>query len=118
MVGNEASKLGKGRSKPGSGRLNGETEVSGAADCAMADCEGVDGADGTPMLSGERDGVPVKDATSAGKPSGMPEPAKRAMSASLGALSIDGSEGTDGAGTPNWGCRISAPGMAAGYGLE
>jgi len=71
--------------------------------------------DGTTAPMGESDGVPLKGATSVGKLTGMPEPAIRAMSASLGTLSIDGSEGTDGAGTPNWGCRISAPGMAAEY---
>jgi hypothetical protein len=79
----------------------------------MAECEGVDGMDGAPTPRGESDGVPEKDGTSAGKPAGRLAPVRRAMSASLGILSIDGSDGTDGAGTPNWGCRISVPGMAA-----
>ena len=104
MFGSEASKLGNGRSKSGSGRLKGETDGSGDA-----------GSCGVAALSDESDGIPVKDVASVGKFAGMPEPERRAMSASLGILSMDGSDGMEGAGTPNWGQRISVPGTAAVY---
>jgi hypothetical protein len=43
----------------------------------------------------------VKAVASKGKLTGIPVPASRAISASLGTLSIDGNEGVEGAGTPN-----------------
>ena len=54
----------------------------------------------------------MKEAASVGKVAGKPLPARRARSASLGILSMEGSDGMEGAGTPNCGWRISVPGIA------
>jgi hypothetical protein len=70
--------------------------------------------EGTLALRGDNEGVPVKEAASAGKAMGRALPARRARSASLGILSMVGSDGMEGEGTPNWGWRISAPEIADG----
>jgi hypothetical protein len=57
--------LGNGRSKAGSGRLKGDTDVR-VSPRGIADCEGIEGSDEVPALSGERMGVPEKDVISAG----------------------------------------------------
>ena len=112
MLGSDASKLGNGRSKAGSGRLKGDDRGQGGSALRDAVCDGNEVMAGKFAPSGDREGVPVKESSSAGKVVRSPAPASRAMSASPGTLSIDGSDGMEGAGTPNCGCRISVPGMA------
>ena len=101
MLGSDDSKFGYGRLKSGSGWLKGETEGRGVEVCAKAACDGSDGVEGTPALNGESDGVPAKEVTSVGTLADRPPLASRAKSASEGILSMEGSDGMDGAATPN-----------------
>ena len=86
--------------------------ISSASLPAFSICEGRDGMEGVAAATGESVGVPVKGVNSVGRLVGMAVPLRRARSASVGTLSMEGSDGMDGAGTPNWGWRISVPGMA------
>ena len=87
MLGREASKVGKGGSKAGSGRLNGDMGSCEPVVCGKLAWGGTEWAAGIGALYGESEGVPVKEVASTGKLTGTPEPDRRAKSASLGSLS-------------------------------